>query len=218
MDYLSRPLVLLLLCGLLVSSLWLVPHVRAEVLINEVLGDPDQDWDGDGEVNYKSDEWIEVKNDGDSVEDLSEYWVRDGSGEDPHLQLSGALEPGETAVFYGSDAMIWQQEQGQSTLGFSINNSGETLELLRTESDFSGTALIVVHQVILLDHEVENDRSSGWDPDTGQWIMFDALNPYNGAFEPQGNNCLPSPGELNICTPLVPVFGLTWDQLKSRYR
>ncbi len=218
MQLLSRSLVQALLALLVLSCFWLVPYSQAEVLINEVLGDPAQDWNGDGEIHFKSDEWIEVRNDGSVVEDLTEYWLRDATGEELHFHLIGNLEPGETAVFYGSDAMAWQQENGQSTVGFSINNSGDTLELLRLVPGVTGSSLIVVSQVTLLSHEVEDDRSSGWDIDTEQWTLFDALNPYGGALEPQGSECLPTPGELNICATLVQESGVSWDKVKSQYR
>ncbi len=218
MNILPRPLSMLLLCCLLLTVFWFSPQARADLIINEIMGDPNQDWDGDGEFSFRNDEWIEVKNEGMFTEDLSNYWLRDISGDDLHLQLFGNLDPGQVAVFYGSDAVVWQQEQGQGILGFSINNSGDTMELVTTFSEEKGGDLLIVHSATILDHEAENDRSSGWDPEIVQWIMNDALNPYNGGFLPQGNDCLPTPGQPNICQPLVPVQQTTWDSLKSRYR
>ncbi len=218
MVFLSRPLTVLLLLCLVWSAFSLVPQVQAELMINEVLGDPNQDWDGDGTVNFRGDEWIEVLNNGAATEDLSDYWLRDVYGDDLHLQLFGTLEPGAVTVFYGSDAVAWQEGQGVFVSGFSINNTGDTLELLRTIPDQASTALVMIHRVTLDNHEVEDDRSSGWDPETEQWTMFDAWNPYNGGFEPQGTGCLPTPGDPNICVPLVPVETTSWDLLKSQYR
>ncbi len=218
MIFLSRPLPVLMLLCLVWSAFWVVPQVQAELIINEVLGDPNQDWDGDGTLSYKGDEWIEVLNNGAVSEDLSDFWLRDIFGDDLHLQLFGTLPPGGVAVFYGSDAMAWQVEQGLFASGFSINNTGDTLELLRTIPNEAGTALVMIHRVTVNNHEVENDRSSGWDPETGLWTMFDALNPYNGGFVPQGSDCLPSPGEPNDCVPLVPVASTSWNHLKSQYR
>ncbi len=218
MMFLSRPIPVLLLLCLMLTVFWLAPNARAELIINEILGDPNQDWDGDGQVSYRGDEWIEVLNNGASTEDLADFWLKDIFGDNMHLQLSGFLDSGAVAVFYGSDAMLWQADHGETITGFSINNTGDTIELFRTVTDGTGSSLVMIHRVILNNHEVEDDRSSGWDPDTELWSMFDALNPYNGSNEPQGSDCLPTPGELNVCNPLVPVAATSWGNLKSQYR
>ncbi len=208
----------LLLGAWVLAAFCLVPQAQAELVINEILGDPLQDWDGDGILSFRGDEWIEVLNNGASEEDLTEYWLRDDHGEDPHLNLFGTLEPGQVAIFYGSDSVAWQLEQGQSGYGFSINNTGDTIELLRSVPEQSPDTLIMIHRVILNSHEVEDDRSSGWDLSGEEWTLFDALNPYSGTSTPEGNDCLPTPGQLNVCEPLVPVHPTRWDHLKSRYR
>ena len=216
--FLSRPMPVLLLLCLVLSAFWLVPEAAAELVINEVLGDPAQDWDGDGALSYKGDEWIEVLNNGITAEDLSNFWLRDIFGEAMHFQLFGTLQPGSVAVFYGSDAMAWQEEQGLSIIGFSINNTGDSLELFQSIPGETTTALVLIHQVTLNNHEVEDDRSSGFNPETGTWSMFDAWNPYSGSFDPQGTDCLPTPGEWNECNYLVPVARTSWNHLKSQYR
>jgi len=218
MNLLSKPLPVLLLCCLVMAVFWLAPQARSEVLINEILGDPSSDWDGDGAFNYRDDEWIEVINTGPAAENLEDYWLRDTTGDDLHLQLSGSLEAGQVAVFYGSEASAWQREQGNTVVGLSINNAGDTLELLQTVSGPGGASLEVVHSVTVTDHEADDDRSGGTDPDTGEWVLYDALNPYNGAAVPQGNDCEPTPGMPNSCAPLVPTDTTTWDAVKSQYR
>ncbi len=218
MNLLSKPLPVLLLCCLILAVFWLAPQAQAELIINEVMGDPFQDWDGDGTFNYRGDEWIEVLNEGPVAEDMSFYWLRDSYGDDFHLQLHGIILPGEVAVYYGSEAVAWQQLHGYSTLGFSINNGGDTLELVKSIPDPGGSVLVVVDTVTILDHEAEDDRSSGWDPDTNSWTLNDALNPYTGGFDPQGTSCQPSPGRANDCVPLVAAENTTWGDLKSHYR
>ena len=218
MNLLSKPQVLLVLCCLVIALLWLSPQARADLIINEIMGDPNQDWDGSGAYDFRGDEWIEVMNDGEISEDLTRYWLRDTTGDDAHLQLHGTLQPGQVAVFYGSEAAAWQQLHGFSVTGLSINNSGDTIELLQTVPDEDDSTLVVVHSITILDHEAEDDRSSGWDSETGLWSMNDALNPYNGGSSPQGNDCQPSPGEQNLCVPLVPVQQTSWDALKCQYR
>lgn len=184
------------------------------VVINEVLADPASDWDGDGEVNFRNDEWVEVFNNGPETVDLAGYFLRDSTGEAMHLGLEGHLEPDQTRVFYGQDAVLWQQANGQTVTGLSLNNGGDTVELLQ----WDGMDYTVRDSVIYLDHEAEDDRSSGWNQDTGQWMLFDGLNPHSGSQEPPGTGCLPSPGVPNLCTPNVPGQEVSLDDVKTRYR
>ena len=209
---------MLFLALVFATGLWLAPQARAELMINEVLGDPNRDWDGDGQVSYRGDEWIEVMNNGPETVDLTTYYLRDIYQDNLHLQLFGVLEPGEVAVFYGSDAEAWQHEQGQFITGFSINNTGDTLELVQILPGVSGPAWTLIDRVVLTNHEVEDDRSGGWNPETDVWALFDAWNPYHGTQIPLSTECLPSPGEPNTCQLLVPVESASWDLLKSRYR
>ena len=44
---------------------------------------------GDGEIDSKLDEWVEVYNPGPGDVHLTEYWLRDGLGEAVHLNLFG---------------------------------------------------------------------------------------------------------------------------------
>lgn len=218
MRDLSRCPLLLMLTALLLAGLLAVPAARADLVINEILGDPDRDWDGDGEVSYRGDEWVEIFNAGGVTESLSEYWLRDGYGITPHIRLEGELAAGEVLVVYGSDAVTWQQLNDQPIVGLSINNTGDSMELLRTDPDGGGDDLLVVQRVTVRDHEVENDRSSGRDHESGWWVLYDALNPYPGTTEPTGTDCEPTPGEPNVCTTNVAVEGRSWDAVKSRYR
>jgi len=191
---------------------------RAELIINEVLADPQRDWDGDGVLDYKGDEWIEVLNTGYDVEDLTQYYLRDIYGSDPHLQLEGLLRPGEVKVFYGSEAMAWQIVHGYSDYGFALNNTGETVELLRALDQEDPPSFEVVDSVTLLAHETQDDRSSGWAQEGGGWVLYDALNPYGGSLEPGPSGCQPTPGDLNFCIPLVPLERRSFGALKSLYR
>ncbi|MFN2370826.1 MAG: lamin tail domain-containing protein, partial [Candidatus Krumholzibacteriia bacterium] len=105
---------------------------RAAVVINEILADPARDWDGDGVLDSRDDEWVEVLNTGPGPVDLVSYWLRDDAAGGPRLNLFGVLEAGQTAVFFGSQAVAWQQETGATVAGLSLNNSGDRVILLRT--------------------------------------------------------------------------------------
>ncbi len=190
------------------------PPAEGQVLINEIMADPDSDWNGNGIPNFRDDEWVEVINQGPGTVELSLYFLRDITGETNHLQLNGQLEPGQVAVFFGSQAVEWQQANSVPVSGLSLNNSGDTIELITRE----GEEFVVQDTLVYLDHEAEDERSSGLDPETGQWMLFDGLNPYEGTQIPLGTGCFPSPGEANSCAPQVPVQNATLDEVKSLYR
>jgi hypothetical protein len=67
-------------------------------------------------------------------------------------------------------------------------------------------------------HEAGTDRSLGRLPNmTGDWQLFDALNPYTGTLSPPGNGCDPTPRMPNACnsTPAAPS---SWGRIKAVYR
>jgi hypothetical protein len=207
-----RPPVLALLALLLLAT----GPATAQVVLAEMLADPDSDWNGDGDVHFRDDEWIEVQNVSGGTIDLADYIVRDVLGDDPHLQLSGVLAPGAVAVFYGSDAVAWQQENGYSITGLSLNNGGDVVELLFLDPELPDPVLVDQYQYA--EHEAVDDRASGRLPDTGEWALFDALNPYDGDVPPLGTGCGPTPAIANDCVPLVPNDGATWGMVKQLYR
>ena len=74
------------------------------------------------------------------------------------------------------------------------------------------------HSVTVRAHETDQDRSSGWDQDGSGWVLYDALNPYGGSLEPGPSGCQPTPGQPNVCVPLVPVDRKSLGGIKSLYR
>ncbi len=188
------------------------------LVVNEVLADPATDWNGDGTLDPKGDEWIEVRNLGPAPLDLGDYWLRDSSGEVPDLHLSGTADPGEQVVFYGSDAVNWQAANGLSTTGFALNNTGDTVNLLRTVPGTDPVQYELVFAVTIRDHEAEDDRTGGYNLDHTAWLLFDALNPYPGTLEPVGTGCAPSPGAENLCAGQVATETATFGAVKATYR
>ncbi len=186
------------------------------IIINEILADPASDWNGDGSVDFKGDEWVEVRNVGPVTIDLSTYWLRDDTGDEPHLNLHGLIDPGAVAVFYGSDAVAWQSAQGLSTTGFSLNNDGDVVRLLRTIA--GSVELELMYVAHYEDHMAEDDRSSGWNLELNDWQLFDALLPYTGSLEPAGNGCGPTPGLPNECGGSVANEATSYGALKAIYR
>lgn len=210
----------ILLVMAVMLPVWVVGAAWSQeyIIINEVLANPASDWDGDGTVNFKDDEWIEVLNVGPDPIDLSDYFVRDILGEEPHLRLSGIIPPGGTAVFFGSDAVAWQTEMGMTTLGLSFNNSGDWVQLLRVYQSPEGPAFELMFVISYDPHEAEGDRSAGFNPDVSDWILFDSLNPYAGDNEPVGTGCAPSPGVPNLCGDLVASESRSFGQIKALFR
>ena len=217
--YMTKPpLILVWMFLLLMTGGTAVAQVDDYIVINEVLAGPASDWNGDGAVDFKNDEWVEILNNGPEPIDLAGYFLRDILGEEPHLGLSGVLDPGETAVFYGSDAVVWQQEAGLTTSGFSLNNGGDLLQLLRVYQGPEGPELELMFAISYDDHEGENDRSCGFNTEMNDWILFDALNPYGGDLDPVGTGCSPSPGSSNLCQSQVAVEARSFGAVKMIFR
>ncbi len=202
---------------LAVALMFAIPATdcSAQLLLNEIVADPASDWDGDGSVGSRADEWVEIINAGTSSIDLSAYRLGDLSGGYSwRYGFDGSLAPGDVLLVYGSAAQVWQSENGFSAVGLSLNNTGDTVYLYRVE----GGDTTVADSYAYLTHEVADDRAAGRSsPAPGAWIVFDALNPYSGETPPLGNGCVPTPALANECIPEVPVKGATWGAIKHRY-
>lgn len=212
-----------------------------QIVINEVMAAPASDWNGDSTYSYKEDEWVEIFNAGDEAVNLASFWLGD-SDSTLLYNLSGGLGARRHRVVFGADVVAWQKANGVSTVGLRLNNSGDTVMLWRTAGDSASTevaggpaplapapsgglkepALAVSDRVLedwytYVSHEAGSDRSSGLVPDGGSSrMLFDGLNPYTGAMEPQGEGCLPTPGGQNGCP--TPVEQRTWGSVKAVYK
>lgn len=184
------------------------------VLISEVLPDPATDWDGDGALSSRGDEWVEIVNTGPDTVDLADYYLRDALGDDPQIRFSGLLTAGETALVHGSDAEAWQAAEGLSTTGLSLNNAGDMLELYRGHPLDGG---VLVDALIYPDHVGVDDRSIGRFLPEDVWVLCDGLTPYGGTHEPVGTGCPPTPGAANVCEGLVPSERRSWGEVKADY-
>ncbi len=189
---------------------------QAALRISEILSAPASDWDGNGSVEFKGDEWVEILNTGPNPEVLDGVYLKDGTGDAYHYGFSGTLAPGEVLVVYGSQAMVWQAANGAGTSGLSLNNGGDRVELWRdTDSPRIFQALDVVPVPA---HAAGAERSLGWSETSSKWLLHDGANPYTGSALPAGTGCAPSPGVRNSCDGLVPVETTDWSTLKSLYR
>ena len=200
-----------------VQALWIrdaAGQVAGEgVRLNEILAGPARDWDGDGIYDSKSDEWIELRNAGPTVATLDEYRLADAD-RTVRFALSGTLDPGDVTLVTGSAAVAWQRAQGLTAAGLSLNNSGDTVFLLRV----AGTDTAVVDSHAYGSIEGASDRSVGRSAaGQAEWILFDALNRYTGSGTPPGTGCPPTPRGANECAT-TDVQSTTWGAIKRLYR
>ncbi len=207
----------LLMTSLALALLMLAAPARAELVLNEFLANPGRDYDGDGALDTRLDEWVEVYNAGAQTLDLTAYWLRDGLNEQPNLNLFGLLAPGEVAVFMGGHAVAWQVEHGAATVGLSLNNGGDSIVLMKTDPA-DPTQLLVIDSFTYGAHVGAVDRACGRMPDGDAWALFDGYNPYTGGLFPQGTGCEPSPGEHNTCGQGTANQARRWSGVKAHWQ
>lgn len=188
------------------------PAAAAEVRLNEILAGPSRDWDGSGVFSSRDDEWIEIANTGAGPADLTGFFVTDGDSL-PRYAFSGSLAPGATLLVTGKMSWDWERANGQPAFGLSLGNSGDSVLLWQV----AGSDTVLVDAYSFRSHEAAADRASGRSVDTGEWQLFDSLNPYTGTLLPAGNRCAPTPGVPNVCTS-TPAHTRSWGEVKSLYR
>ena len=180
--------------------------------LNEILAGPSRDWDGSGAFSSRDDEWVEVINSGTATLTLDGFLITDADSI-PRYALSGALEPGAVLLVTGKMSYDWEKLNAQPAFGLSLGNSGDSAILWKV----TGADTVVVDSYAYRSFEAAADRAVGRAIGTNEWQLFDSLNPYTGTLTPAGNQCVPSPGAVNVCgtTPSRPT---SWGGLKVRYR
>lgn len=93
------------------------------VVINEVLPDPDEDYNGDNQTD-SDDEFIEIYNHGDSDLNISNWTLEDEIGNELKIP-NKTLESGDLITFYKSEDLGGEWEGSWPTL----NNNGDTITL-----------------------------------------------------------------------------------------
>jgi hypothetical protein len=181
--------------------------------LNEFLAGPARDWDGDGTLSTRDDEWVELVSTAGAPLDLSTYYLTDGDSI-PRFAFSGTLDPGGRRLVFGSESYAWEKATGHPAFGLSLGNTGDQVILWQVV----GAESLVVDRIAYLSYEGAADRAVGRVPDgSGEWALFDALDPYTGALVPGPTGCSPSPGSANSCSA-TEVRRVSWGGIKQMYR
>lgn len=180
--------------------------------LNEICAGPARDWNGDGVVSSRDDEWVEVVNLGTTTVSLDGFVLMDGDSI-PRFALSGTLAPGDVRIVYGKESYDWEKATGRPAFGLSLGNSGDRVTLW----EVSGTDTAFVDGWTYGTHQAASDRSVGRSADGGSWVLFDGLNAYTGSLQPAGTGCAPTPGTPNTCGS-TPARASTWGDVKRRWR
>jgi hypothetical protein len=192
-----------------VLTLVLAPHADAAVVLNEMMPDPASDWspsDGNEEYHSLQDEWVEIFNTGPTPVDVTGWRLRDAVSDSSwRFGFDGVLGVGGFIVVYGNESYLWEEENGFSKNGLSLNNSGDTVTLVAAD------LATVMDQVTYDSGDIGDDRSYGRVPDgSNNWACNDGLNPA----EPPGSGVVPTPGMPNAGSP---VEMSNWSRVKAMY-
>ena len=190
------------MAALLVTSAVLPLAALASMKINEVLPAPASDWDGDLQADSKKDEWVEIVNDGPTTVDGSRYLLLNGESKALVYGFAGAMPPGAHTTAYGSDATLWESENGHSAIGLSLNNSGDVVWL----AEVVGSDTVAIDSLSYSSSQVGYDVSLGRLPDgSSVWVLFDHFSPMGG------NDADPTPGAGNSTDPAPHILEVAQD-------
>ena len=190
------------------------PESSAQVVMNEFVADPARDWDGDGVLSSRDDEWVEIANIGQNAVNLAGYRFADGDGRPVwRYEFSGTLGPGAVRAIYGSDSKAWEESNGFPMYGLSLNNTGDRLRLYR----IAGSDTALIDSYTYGEVAARKDRAIGRRTDSPDvWATFDAHNPCTSSCDPAGTGCYPTPNARNTC--VTAAESRTWGAIKSMYR
>ena len=121
--------------GCLVAAVFLwgarPPSAGAALVINEVLADPSEDANGDGNAHTTQDEFIELANTGASDVSLAQWRLADAV-QVRHVFAESAVIPGYgfLVVFGGGTPQGFANAVTASSGSLGLNNGGDTVTLL----------------------------------------------------------------------------------------
>lgn len=113
---------------------------KPNLVLNEILSDPDGDANGDGTIDTSDDEFLEFVNIGNSDLDISDWVIYDETSDRHTFPSNTVLKPYQSIVIFdgGTPSGNFGGSIVQTAGNLSLNNSGETI----TVKDDSGNTLI----------------------------------------------------------------------------
>ncbi len=113
---------------------------KPNLVLNEILSDPDGDANGDGSIDTSDDEFLEFVNIGDSDLDISGWVISDETSDRHTFPSNTVLKPYQSIVIFdgGTPTGEFGGSIVQTAGNLSLNNTGETISV----KDASGNLLI----------------------------------------------------------------------------
>jgi hypothetical protein len=166
--------------------------VTQDLIINEVLGDPDSDANEDGTYDYSDDEFIEFYNIGSAPLDISGYTISDNSGLKHTFPANSVINPSEFLIVFGGGVLnnFTGNAQLASSGSIGITNGGDIL----TVKNVAGA------EVLVFTYTSTNNQSLCRQPDfTGDFVPHLSHTANAVEFSPGRRNDVPlSTGTLEI--------------------
>ena len=166
--------------------------VTQDLIINEVLGDPDSDANEDGTYDFSDDEFIEFYNIGSAPLDISGYTISDNSGLKHTFPANSVINPSEFLTVFGGGALtnFTGNAQLASSGSIGITNGGDIL----TVKNVAGA------EVLVFTYTSTSNQSLCRQPDfTGDFVPHLSHTTNAVEFSPGRRNDVPlSTGTLEI--------------------
>ena len=105
-----------------------VTATSSDFRINEFLAGPARDWDGDGVLSTRDDEWVEFVNTGGATLDLSSFYFTDGDSI-PRYAFTGRSRPAAGVWCSAAMPYDWEKATSHPAFGLSLGNTGDQVIL-----------------------------------------------------------------------------------------
>lgn len=114
-----------------------------DIVLNEILSDPDEDANGDGNFSTDDDEFLEFVNTGNSDLDITNWTVEDATSTTHTFENPTVLKSHQAIVVFGGGTPTGDFGGAlvQTTSSLSLNNSGDDV-ILKNDS---GVEIINIH-------------------------------------------------------------------------
>jgi hypothetical protein len=182
-------------------------NASPDLVINEILADPNGDANGDGTIDSNDDEFVELVNNSGSLLDISGWELHDSDGEKHTFSEDTEIPASESIVIFGGGTPTGIPGLTQTTTSLSLNNNGDEVIVKNPNG-----SLIVSHSY---GTEASNSQSIARDPNlTGNFTKHTEIDDNPVQFSPGRDNTDNSalPVELTSFTASVKenIVNLSW--------